>query len=263
MILTVTPDPDRFAVSVSVTGATPGAAITVEAFPLGRESYTVRFIGAAVGPDAQADDEMAPFGIPITYRATQSGDPGVVSQTAAPLDVSGTVLTSTVRPGTALPVRVSEDRPQEWETRSAWFDVIDRPDPLVTVTPARYRGGEWLLATVGAAERASIVRLLATGEPVMLRASCPEQVDDVICLPLSWFSEPVMPDAPQGTRTMRVTYQAVTRPIAPFSGSQEWTYAVLAARPGTTYATVAAEFATYSALFAGPPAPVAAVVFGS
>lgn len=263
MILTVTPMPERFAVRVEVNAAVAGVPVQVEAFPVGREPYAVRFIGAPLGPSVTVDDEQAPFGIPITYRATQTGEPGVVSQTSAPLDVTGSVLTSVVRPGTGLPVRVIEDRPQDWETRSAWFDVIDRRDPLVTITPMRYRAGEWILALNGAAARAQLINVLTTGEPVMLRSSCPEQIDDVICLPLSFSIDPVIASAPQGTRTARVSYQAVTRPIAPFGGTSDWTYAALAARPATTYASVLAEFATYSALFAGPVPAAAPVVIGT
>lgn len=253
MILTLTPHPDRYSVGVAVTGAAVGERLTVEATPLGRSPYLVRFIGGATGPAVTTEDEQAPFGVPITYTVTGSVTPGVVSETIDGLDVTGSVLSSTVRPGAALPVRVNEDRPQEWEARSVWHDVIDRRDPLVTVSPMRYRSGEWLFAVVGASERATLLALLTTGEPMLLRSSCPERVDDVIALPLSMSMDPVMAGAPEGTRILRITYQAVTRPLAPYAGTEGWTYGQLDA--GTaSYAIVLDDFATYTALYAGPPA---------
>jgi hypothetical protein len=249
MALTITATPDRaaFAMALVVAGA-GGAPVTITAEPNGRAPYTVRPIGNSVADPFTVRDHEAPFGIEIRYTATLGATSATVL--AAPLEVAGCVLSDTLRPSSGIGVRLLADHPHDWEARSAWFDVIDRPDPLVTVSPMRYRSGEWQIYARGNSERAALLGVITPGSPVLLRSGVPAAIDDAYALPLSVSESPHL-DA-RGGRVFTVRYQAVTRTLGPYVGRGDWTYANLAAYVAT-YADLLPAFATYRDLYAGPP----------
>jgi hypothetical protein len=264
-MITITPTarPDAFAVDLVVAGA-GGAPLTITAEPVGRDPYTVRAIGDPTADPATIRDHEAPFGVPIRYLVRS--DAGSASALFDGLDVSGVVLSDTLRPGSATRVDLLTDRPHEWEARSAWFDVVDRRDPVVAVGPMRYRAGEWSIYARGNGARRALLDLLLPGAPLLLRSSCPEVVDDAIGLPLRVREEPHVDET--GGRVFTIGYQAVTRTLGPYAGAADWTYVDLAGFV-PTFDEVPAAFATYAALFAGPPtapaqlpAPPAASAWG-
>lgn len=248
LTITATARPAVFAVDLTITGAA-GAAFTIEAVPSGRAPYTVRAIGDPTADPALVRDHEPPFGVPIRYTVTTDTETATYLL-ADGVDARGCVLSSTMRPASALPVVLLADRPHEWETRSAWFDVIGRRDPLVSVDGMRYRAGDWQLYARGTDARAQLIALLSTGEPLLLRASAPELVDDAIALPMRVTEEPHVDES--GGRVFTVRYQAVTRTLGPYVGLGDWTYAdvPLAA---ATYSILLDRFATYGELYAGPP----------
>jgi hypothetical protein len=244
--ITATPVPAEHAIRLEIAGAGT-AGLTVEATPLGRAPYTVRPIGSAAPTDPYVlSDFAAPFGVPITYRVTAAGGS---AQAIAQLDVSGCVLSSTRLPSIAAAVRVTRDDPHEWEARSAWFDVIGRPDPLVSTDVMRYRAGDLELYVRGNAARAELLELVTSGDPLLLRTSVPENVDDVILLPLNAREEPLVDN--RGGRLFTIRYQAVTRPLGPYAGLAAWTYADLL-QLVSTYDQLLDDFATYAILALGP-----------
>jgi hypothetical protein len=242
--ITATPNLARRSVTLTVTAAVGAFAVTAE--PLGRDAYTVRTFGAPTS--APFDDLAAPFGIPITYRVIEAG---VTTATVRldSLDVRGSILSSTVDPSLSIAATIVTDQPHEWQARSAYFDVIARPDPLVAVDVMRYRSGTWAFLARTQTERRDLIALMRTGHPVMLRTSSPTVVDDAIALPLTLTETPLVDET--GARVFTVEYQAVTREQGPYAGTADWTYNVLASTRAT-YAAVLTEFATYSALFTGP-----------
>lgn len=253
LTITATPDPNRYSIALEVTGS-GGAYVKITAEPVGRAPYTVRPIGTSTADPLRLSDHEAPFGVQIRYTAETSTESSSIL--AAPLEVSGCVLSDTLRPGSSVPVSLLADRPHEWEARSAWFDVIDRRDPLVTVGPMRYRAGEWQFYAFGNTARAALLALLLPGSPLLLRTSNPEVVDDVIGLPLRVAEDPHVSEF--GGRVFTVRYQGVTRTLGPFVGAGDWTYADLADH-APTYAALLPEFVTYRDLYAGPsPAPLEA-----
>lgn len=244
--ISATPRPDLFAVALAVAGA--GGVFTVTAYPSGRPSYPVRVVGNPWETDpSPVIDYEAPFGVPITYQVSAPNGAAVAS---AQLAVTGCVLSSMVTPGQAVRVAVIGDDPHEWDARSAWFDVIGRRDPLVALDVMRYRSGSWTFYAAGNVARRDLIDLVTTGDPVLLRTSVPERVDDVVALPLRMSESPHV-DA-GGGRVFDIDYQAVTRTGGPFAGSLDWTYGALRTQV-PTYAEVVNTFATYRALRVGPP----------
>jgi hypothetical protein len=246
--ITAEPVPARWAVALTVAGQ-GNAAVAIEAEPVGRAAYPVRLIGDPSGDPLTADDYEAPFGVPIRYRVYVAGQLAA-SVLAEPVDVGACVLSSTNRPASALPVSIVSALPNEWQTRSTFFDVIGRRDPLVSVDVARYRSGEWGIYVRGNAARAALLELLTPGHPLLMRSGS-EFVDDVIALPLTWVEDPHLDET--GGRVVTVRWQAVTRTLGPYRGLAEWSYAILANDPTLpTYAALLPAFATYRDLYAGP-----------
>lgn len=241
--ISAVPDLSAYAVTLTVTAAAGAYRVTAE--PLGRPEYTVRTFGQPT--TAPFADYAAPFGIPITYRVIEGTS--TTAQVNATLDAVGTVLASTDNPALMAAVPIIEDRPHAWEARSAFFDVIGRPDPLVARDVMRYRSGSWAFVTANNDERAALISLVRSGSPVLLRTPCADRVDDAIALPLRMTEEPLVDET--GThRVFRIDYQVVTREQGPYPGVGSWTYADL----DTDYATydaVLADYSTYLALFAG------------
>jgi hypothetical protein len=254
MALTITarPDAPAYAVRLTVTGAA-GAPFTVTAEPVGGTAYAVRLIGDPVTDPADVTDFEAPFGVAIRYTVNVSGVTANVL--ADPLEASGVVLSSTMRAGSARPVTLVADQPHDWTARSAWFDVIGRRDPLVTVDTMRYRSGVWEFRAGNRAARAALLDLIVSGEPLLLRSGCPDDVDDAIALPLRASEDPVVGN--RGPRLFRVEYQAVTRTVGPYAGASAWTFAHVADY-ADTFTDLAAAFVSFRDLSLGPPDAAAA-----
>lgn len=153
-------------------------------------------------------DTTAPLGVPLTYNATTAGWSG--STAPLTLDVDGARLTRPMAAGSpAVPVVVASQTDSEWTSNSTVLDILGKDAPLVIVGGGIYRQGVLRLRLVGQAERAEVLKLLATGEPLMLRTGCREAVDDVFMAPLSWSEEPASPGRPAGPRYLDIRYKAV------------------------------------------------------
>jgi len=250
--LTVEADPSTYSAVLRVTGQTGN--VTLRAEPDGAAPYEVRVRGTdnptATGPVV---DYEVPFGRRVVYSAQDSTGTAYATLEDAGVDV--VVLSSTRYTDRTLEVTVLRDDPHEWEARSAWFDVIGREDPLVAVDVGRYRSGDLEVYVRRRDDRAALLMLLLAGDPLLLRAPCPDVIDDAILLPLRTSESPHLDN--YGGRVWTVRYQAVTRVVSPYAGLSAWTYADLEADLDT-YALVLEWFATYSTLAAGVriPAPV-------
>lgn len=147
------------------------------------------------------------------------------------------ILTDALYPGAGMRVNVISQKPNTWEARSQWFDILGRQDPLPVIGPLRYRSGTIRLRAVDAEDRAGILDMMASGRPLLLRMAVHDNAaDDVFMLPTRITEDPVLDTYHAGPSVFSVDYQAVTRDIGP-----EWTNA-------RTYATLTTESATYAAL---------------
>ena len=151
--------------------------------------------------------DTPPFNLPVTYFATDDID----TEVAAPVTYTSTVpVLSSQTTSQAVPILVlSQDR-LEYEARSRTHQVIGRADPLVTILPPVYPGGELVLWAANLTHRQELEQLLGTGSTLVLRSTRQDTVRDMTLLPTSWTDELVNADRPAGPRVYRIDYQAVT-----------------------------------------------------
>lgn len=236
--ITAVPDAATASVRLTITGGTP--PYVTDAAPGGdRPDYRVRSQYSTVtgAPSTRvAVDGDIPLNTPTQYVATDATG-AQASSAAVTVAHDGAVLSDATDPGRVLDVVVVSQPPNAWEARSVWWDVLGARAPFASVAPMRFRSGDLVLRAEGRSERAALLELLTTGNPVVLRASTPDTVDDLVALPESLTEELVLSDVPSGPRLLRITYQAISRELGPY-----------AVDPGRTYAAVLSAYATYGAL---------------
>jgi hypothetical protein len=151
-------------------------------------------------------DRWAPLNVPLSYYWVDAD--GVQQTDTVTVYADVPVLSSATGSG-FMTVTVVSQPPLRWEARSQAHDVLYRPEPVVTIAPARYHSGTLRLHVPDLISRFSLRALLARGEPMILRTPCPGAVDDVTFLPLRWTEELVSASQPSGPRWMDIEYQAV------------------------------------------------------
>jgi hypothetical protein len=211
-----------------------------------------RDIGGAVefiGTGETVVDRGAPLNVPMVYYA--SDDTGTVVADPVTVASDHPVLSSTMY-GAAMQVTVIAQA-RDWDGNSVWHPVIDRRDGLVSIFEAGYPYGPLVLDAADSATRLQILGLLAKGDPLLLRSTCPGAVDDMTILPTRW-RDPIKEDSdPAGPRRIEVTYQAVTDSPPAWTPAPDWTYeAVLQAH--ADYQELIDVYSTYDMLLAGIPA---------
>jgi hypothetical protein len=195
-------------------------------------------------------DRWVPLGVPVSWYWAGGG--GI--QQTAPLTVDdsrGPVLTSAVGSGMLHVVVVSQP-PLRWEARSVAHDILYRPDPVVTVAPARYHSATMRLHLPDTGQRANVRALLARGEPLILRTTCRDAVDDVTFLPLRWTEELVAESRKSGPRWVDIEYQAVMDDPSKYGPLPPWSWAALEAAVDS-WEAVEASWATWADVEQGAP----------
>jgi hypothetical protein len=186
-------------------------------------------------PDAV--DRWVPLGVPVSYYWADTD--GVQQAPAVTVEAARPVLSSATGSGTML-VTVVTQPPLRWEARSVAHDILYRPEPVVTVAPARYHSATLRLHVPDDVSRVSLRALLARGEPLILRATCRTAVDDITFLPLRWTEELVSESRPSGGRWMDVEYQAVMDNPSAYRPLPDWSWHELEAAFDSWDAVVAA-----------------------
>ena len=241
-----------YGVRLLVDGGTP--PYVVDASPGGdRPDYRVRTVYATVAgsPNARVGvDGDAPLNVPVVYVATDAG--GAQAQTAAPVTVvsSSAILSDATDPGRALAVTVRSQKPNTWEARSVWWDVLGASAPFASIAPMRYRNGPLVLRVPNPDGRASMVNLLRPGSPLVLRSVTPRTVDDLTILVESVEEALTLVEDPSGPVEFTLQYQAISTELGPTVTDPGRSYATVKAE-SATYAIVRSKFPTYEALRVG------------
>jgi hypothetical protein len=174
-----------------------------------------------IGSTTTAVDRWVPLGVPVTWFWKNGTD---IQQTVPKtVDADGPVLSSALSSG-AVQVVVVAQPPMRWEARSVAHDILYRPDPVVTVAPARYHSATLRLHVPDRTSRDSLRELLARGEPLVLRTTCRDAVDDTTFLPLRWTEELVSDSAKSGPRWLDVEYQAVMDNPSAYTPLPDWSW---------------------------------------
>jgi hypothetical protein len=180
-----------------------------------------------VGSTHTTVDRWVPLGVPVTWYWAGAG--GVQQTEPVTVDDSrGPVLSSATGSGMLHVVVVSQP-PLRWEARSVAHDILYRADPVVTVAPARYHSATLRLYLPDPLQRANVRTLLARGEPLILRTTCRDAVDDVTFLPTRWTEELVSASRKAGPRWLDVEYQAVMDNPSGYAPLPAWSWTALEA----------------------------------
>lgn len=252
MALTITPTvlPGTYSVQLLIAGGSP--AYVVQAYPAGAPAYTVRSTFSTVtGAPASriAVDGAIPLGVATQYVVTDSTG-AQASSVLVTVNADQPLLSDATDPTRILPVTVLDQLPLEAEARSVWWTVLGRSDPFVSVAPMLYPGGTLVLYAVDREARAAIRALLVTGNPLLLRSPCRDDLDDVVLLVESATEQLRVADWKGGPRTIELRYQAVSDQLGTYIGDPGRTYARVL-DDGPTYDAIRTIFRTYADLLTG------------
>lgn len=254
MALTVTPTVDTAlaAVRLVLDGGTP--PYVVDASPVGRDDYRIRSTYSTVTgfPNRRvAVDGEVPLNTATVYVVTDSTG-AQASSSEVTVTATDPVLSDAFDPGAAIRPTIVSQKPNTWEARSVWWDVLGAREPFASIAPMRLRSGTLVLRTDGTPARAAMVALLTPGDPLVLRSTCPGAVDDVTILVETVDEALVLEDDPEGPTLWSLRYQAISRDIGPTTGDAGRTYSV-AALEYPTYGYVVVHYVDYDAFRLGDP----------
>lgn len=243
MPLTVTAAevPGTWAVRLTATGAT--GTVTWWRDQSGRQTF--------IGTGVDLIDRMVPLNTEVYYTATD--DTATVEAGPVTIATDYPVLSSSMY-GTTRQVTVVAQQPNTWRARSVWHPVLDRTDgPVVSIFDAEWREGFMVLGLADRDERHALIDMMMRGDPLILRATCPDRVDDLTILPLQWSDPYITPGVFDSGQRLEVTYQAVTPEPPAYVPPPAWTYGdVVTAH--ATYSEVLGTYDTYGDLLAKVPA---------
>lgn len=253
-LATATVDPGAAGtVRLDVSGGTP--PYRAEASPGGdRPDYRVRDSWAdmpGVPSGRIGVDGAAPLNVPVQYVVTDATG-AQVTTSAVTVTSSVSILSDATDPGAFLPVRVVSQKPNSWQARSVWWDILGSPAPFASVAPMRYRSGPLALRIETVTERAALLTLLRPGNPLMFRGACPPTVDDLTILVETAEESLILDNRPEGPYLWTLDYQAITVDLGPYDVDSARSYDTVKAAV-SAYDTLYATYATYDAVRTGTP----------
>lgn len=253
LTITVAVNEATHSATLTVTGGAPDYTVTAQ--PAGsRSPYTVRTSWSLITGDPSGRigiDGEIPLNTPTQYVVTDvSGEQAQSDVVTTTSDVP--FLSDALDPGRIVAVVVESQKPNTWEARSVWFDVLGQRAPFASIAPLRFRNGPVSFLAESRVDRGALLDLFANGHPLVLRSPCPDAVDDGVFLPQRITEELVNVDRPDGPTLFRVEYQAVSRELGPVTVDPGRTYAALPIE-AATYAALLALYSTYDALRVGDP----------
>lgn len=251
--ITATVQPDTYSVQLAITGGAPEYVVT--AYPAGdAPEYVVRSTYSPVTGDPTgrvAVDGAVPLETETQYVVTDSA--GVQASSAlVTVHADGPVLSDATDPTRVLRVVVLDQIPFDSTARSVWWTVLGRADPFVSVAPMLYPGGTCVLYAATRTDRAQIRALLAPGNPLQLRAPCPDDLDDLVMLVDTVSEKLVLDSRKGGSRRFELTYQAVSTALGTYAGDPGRTYAQLL-DVAADYFALRALYPTYADVLTGSP----------
>ena len=202
-----------------------------------------------VGTGTSVIDRTVPLNTEVYYEAVDDADSAV----AGPITIASEYpVLSSSQSGAAHQVTVVAQQPQSWQARSVWHPILDRTDgPIVSIFDAEWRAGTLVLQLgTDRALRGNLIQMLMVGDPLIIRATCPERVDDLTFLPLDW-TDPYIVDGQWGSgQRLEIRYQSVSAEPPAWVAPPEWTYGdVLISH--AAYSDLLPVYPTYSDLLEG------------
>ena len=199
-----------------------------------------------VATGVEVIDRTAPLNQPLVYIA----EDGSTRAEADPVTIAATapILGSLLSPET-LPVVVEQYRPLRWEGTSTIHKVLGAHEPYVSVGEAASPSGTLVIRAATGGDRLALVRLLSSGEPMLLRTTCPDRLDTLRFVAAGWEDPFASDGARQGTSRILVDFQTIAD-VEAMVFPPGWNYNALHAAHAT-YNEVKASYATYASVVAG------------
>lgn len=247
MILTAVPNPA--AATIKVTASDRGGEAVDGLVRSDRNGYRrpVRFLtgqNMAAGSVTVLDHEAALTG-PVRYTCTAGA---VTVATTTTLDGAGARLSVPVLPQyAAAPVVI--DARTDAAPDIVVHDIIARPDPVLTMGPARYGRGTLTARVPSHDAAAALAHLYALGRVVLLRTG--GELRDVYHAALSLTLAPAHPTAGGRAWDVSVSYVVTDPPPGPALVVAGWTFADVTALG--SFHVVAAGYDTLGEVTTGPP----------
>lgn len=203
-----------------------------------------------IGTGIDIIDRSVPLNTAVSYVATDN-TASVVSSSIT-VASSRPILSSSMY-GTTYPVTIVSQQPNIWRARSRWHPVLDRTDgPVVSIFDMEWRDGNLALALADRNERSALIEMMMAGDPLILRGTCPQTVDDLTILVLE-MSDPYVIDGKWDSgQQLQIHYQSVTEEPPAYVAPPSWTYADVVTSHAT-YNEVLGTYATYQDLLAKVP----------
>lgn len=195
----------------------------------------------------QAVDKWPPLNLELVYVWT---DEDGSAEASAMVAASQPILSSTMGSGSRAVV-VKDQAPLEFEARTVLHDVLYRADPVAAVLPARYPGGTLVLLVRSRTERVALLSLLSSGDPLVLRSTCPDAVDDLTLQPQRWSDPLLNDDVKRGPRLLTIEYQAVSSAPTSYAAPPAWSWDDVEAAYGS-WEELEAAYASWHLLEQGP-----------
>jgi hypothetical protein len=246
-------DPTTAAVRLLVDGGI--APYVADASPGGaRADYRVRTTWSSVPGSATARlgiDGAIPLNTPTQYVVTDAA--GIqVSTPAVVVSSDVALLSDATNPTAVVAVCVASQKPNRWEGRSVWWDILGSRAPFASTAPLRYRAGPLTLRVDDLADRNALLEIMAPGNPMLIRSVSPGVIDDVVMLVEAIDEDLVLVDDPAGPVLWTITYQAISADLGPYAPDANRTYSEIAAT-FPDYSSLPVAYATYGTMRAGDP----------
>jgi hypothetical protein len=207
---------------------------------------------AHIGDGPALVDRGGPVSEPVAYYATN--DLTLATAPTITVDSGGLPVLASTMYNVAYPVTVVSYRPYRGQGASVWHPVIGRSDPLVSIFPALYPAGMLRLRVETNDQRLDLVRnLLAKGDPLYLRPTCHDRLDEMTFLMLDWSDPYVGAESQGGPLYLDINYQRVTEVPPAWTPTPDRTYQTIIDQHAT-YQDVLDSYATYQDMLDGVPA---------
>lgn len=230
---------DLWMVRLAATGATG----TVDWFRAAGSDRT------SIGQGVELVDRNAPLNVPLTYWATDTGGGSDVLDPIT-LVADRPVLSSTMH-ATTYEVTVISQSPTG-RPRSVYHPVIEPALPVVSVLKAEAPAGDLVLDAPDMTVLRQLWAMLSAGDPLILRACCPDAVFDMTFIANADFRAELKGEQKAGPWRFVIPFQATTDAPPAWSPDPDRTYQDLLDE-FPTYQAVLDTYPTYQALLDGIP----------
>lgn len=198
-------------------------------------------------PPVIIDYEPAVGASDLTYVARFSDGTSVSRNGSGLLAAASSWVSVPIWPEKAAQVQLVTGYDASRATGTRYHEIIDRPDPAVTLAPLRTRAGMLEIWCSDYAAAAAVVDVHALAQVLMFRQPDHPGLDMYYAVDGSVTAAPYQTSPPPIRWVVRVPYREVSRPAGDVVANIGWTFDAVTTE-FATFADLPPEFATFDAL---------------